>query len=60
VLFWDSHRLSAIAVVTLAYFAIGATAFVRFREILVKGPPAFSATLREFENDLDMLRGADE
>jgi uncharacterized membrane protein YqjE len=60
VLFWDTHRVAAIASVTLIYFAIGAWAFLRFRDVATNSPPAFAATLEEFEKDLDMLRGRDE
>lgn len=60
VLFWDTHRVAAIAAVTLAYSAIGAWAFLLFRAILRDSPAPFSATLDEFRNDLEMLRGHDE
>ena len=60
VLFWDSYRLPAIAAVTLVYFGIGMWAFLRFREVLAHSPPAFTATLREFEKDLEFLHGQDE
>jgi uncharacterized membrane protein YqjE len=59
VLFWDTHRLAAIAGVTLLYSAIGAWALLRFRAILRDSPPPFSATLDEFKRDLDMVRGND-
>jgi uncharacterized membrane protein YqjE len=60
VVFWDSHRLAAAAGVTLAYFAIGMGAFLNFRATAVNSPPPFSATLEEFQKDLDLLRGRDE
>ena len=60
VIFWDSHRIAAIAALTLAYSALGAWAFVRLRAILRDSPPPFGATLEEFRNDLEMLRGRDE
>ena len=60
VLFWDTYRLAAIAGVTLAYFAIGLWAFLNFRSTAANSPPPFSATLEEFQKDLDMLRGPDE
>jgi uncharacterized membrane protein YqjE len=60
VFFWDTYRLPAIAGVTLVYLGIGGWAFLRFRSFLADSPPAFSATLKEFENDLDMLQGRDE
>lgn len=60
VFFWDTYRLTAIACVTLIYLGVGGWAFLRFRSFLAESPPAFAATLKEFENDLDMLQGRDE
>ncbi len=60
VLFWDTHRLLAIGAVTLAYLGIGIGAAVRLRAAVRDSPPPFSATLAEFRNDLDMIRGHDE
>jgi uncharacterized membrane protein YqjE len=60
VLFWDTWRVGAIATVTFAYLAIGAWALLRLRAALRDSPPPFSATLAEFRNDLDMLKGHDE
>jgi uncharacterized membrane protein YqjE len=57
--FWDTWRLQAMAAVTLAYAGIGAWAGLRIRAILANSPPAFAATLQEFENDLAMLKGRD-
>ena len=59
-LFWDTWRVGAIATVTFAYLAIGAWALLRLRAVLRDNPPPFSATLAEFRNDLDMLKGHDE
>ena len=60
VLFWDSHRLGAIAGVTLVHSGVGAWAILRIREILRDSAPPFAATLAEFRRDLDMLRGRHE
>ncbi len=60
VIFWDTHRIAAISALTLTYTLVGALAFARFRAILRDSPPPFSATLDEFRNDLEMLRGHDE
>jgi uncharacterized membrane protein YqjE len=57
-LFWDSHRLTAMIVVTLAYAGAGGWAVLRFRQILNDSPPPFSATIAEFRKDLEMLRGS--
>jgi len=59
-LFWDTHRLLAIGGVTLAYAGIGVGATLRLRAAARDAPPPFSATLAEFRNDLDMIRGRDE
>jgi uncharacterized membrane protein YqjE len=59
VVFWDTHRIPAIAAVTLVYAGIGAFAFLRFRAVVRDSPPPFGATLGEFRNDLDMIRGRD-
>lgn len=60
VFFWDSYRMAAICGVTLVYAGVGAWAYRRFHEVLHATPPPFSATLAEFEKDLDFLRGNDE
>ncbi len=60
VYFWDSHRMAAMCVVTLAYAGVGAWAYRRFQEVLRATSPPFSATLAEFQKDLDLLRGNDE
>lgn len=60
VYFWDTHRMAAIAGVTLAYSGIGAWAVLRLRALLRDSPPPFGATLAEFRKDLDTIRGRDE
>lgn len=60
VLAWDTHRVAAIAGVTVLYGAVSAGAFARFREVARDAPAPFSATLAEFRKDLEMLRGNDE
>jgi len=60
VFFWDTHRMAAISGVTLVYAGIGTWAYLRFRERIRQMPPPFSATLSEFQKDLDLLRGNDE
>jgi len=56
VLFWDTHRVAAIAAVCVAYLGVGGWAFLRLRDLAVNGAPPFAATLAEFQHDLDMLR----
>lgn len=60
VFFWDSYRMAAMCGVTLVYAGIGTWAYRRFQEVLQASPPPFSATLGEFQKDLDLLRGHDE
>ncbi len=59
VLFWETHRLAAIAAVTAAYLAIGGWALVRLRDVVQNSPPPFGATIAEFERDVDILRGSE-
>jgi len=60
VFFWDTHRLAAIAGVTLLYLGIAAGAFLRLRAKAQSAPAPFEATLREFAADRDLLRGRRE
>jgi uncharacterized membrane protein YqjE len=60
VFFWDTHRLAAIAGVTLLYLGIGVGAFLRLRERARSAPPPFEATLRELAADREMRRGRNE
>jgi uncharacterized membrane protein YqjE len=59
VFFWDSYRMPALCAVTLVYSGVGTWAYLRFRAEMRDIPPPFSATLGEFQKDLDMLRGHD-
>lgn len=54
-LFWDTHRLAAIAGLAMLYFAIAAAVFGRMRAKIALAPPPFEATLREFAADRDLL-----
>ena len=58
--FWDTHRLAAIAGMTLLYGAVGAIALARATAASRSAPPPFEATLRELAADRDALRGARE
>ena len=51
VLFWDSHRVAALIVMTLVYLVIGVFALWRVSEHKKSDPPAFAATLAELERD---------
>lgn len=55
-LFWDSHRLVAIAAVTGVYFAIAAIAVARLSALVRSSPPPFEATLRTLAADRDLLK----
>ncbi len=51
VLFWDTHRVAALCVMTLVYLLIGVFALWRLSEHKKADPPAFAATLAELERD---------
>lgn len=51
VLFWDTHRVAAIACVTLFYVAVGAFALWRLSALRDSSPAPFAATLAELERD---------
>ena len=58
VLFWDTHRIAALAVVTLVYAAIGAGALWRLKAEGRAAPAPFAATLAELERDGQWLSEA--
>jgi uncharacterized membrane protein YqjE len=51
VLFWNTHRLRAIALVAVAYLAIGALLVAKAKSIGRAAPTPFAATLAELEKD---------
>lgn len=55
VLFWDTHRLVAIATVTIVLAVAGALMILRARAIGRDAPQPFAATLAEFEKDRERL-----
>lgn len=57
VVFWDTHRVAAIAAVCVAYLGVGAWAFLRLRDIAENSPPPLAATIAELERDIEMVRG---
>jgi uncharacterized membrane protein YqjE len=59
-LFWDTHRLAALGVVTLVYLGIAAFCFLRLRQQQLSAPAPFEATLRELAADREMLGGRHE
>ena len=54
--FWDSHRLLAIAAVTLVYLGVAAAAAMRLSALARSSPPPFEATLRTLAADRDLLK----
>ena len=58
VLFWDTHRLGAIAVVALLYALAGGLLIGKAKAIGDQAPPPFAATLAEVEKDRARLARA--
>ena len=56
VLFWDSHRLLALAVFTAVFLTLGAVALARAQRRL-RGVRWFAASTAELARDLERLRG---
>ena len=56
--FWDTHRLGAIACVALFYALAGALLVARAKSIGSQGPAPFAATLAELERDRARLARA--
>lgn len=54
--FWDTYRLTALAVVAVLYAVGGGGALMALRTSLQQRPTPFHATAREFQSDLDALR----
>ena len=55
VLFWDTHRVLALAAVTLVHAAIGVVAVLRLKADVRSAPAPFSATLGELKRDGEWL-----
>lgn len=56
VLFWDTHRVAAIAAMMALYTAAGIAILVRLRASAATRPDPFAETLRELDRDLAALR----
>ena len=56
VAFWDTYRISALAVMGALYLACGVVVLVRLRVMAVASPPPFAASLDELQRDLAQLR----
>lgn len=57
-LYWDTHRSTALAVVTLVYALAGGGLFAWLVARLRSAPPFLQATLDELKRDCDALRSA--
>jgi uncharacterized membrane protein YqjE len=60
VAFRDSYPLVALGLVVALFAAIGVGLALHVRSSLVKGPKPFSATVKELEEDLSLLRDRHE
>jgi len=60
VYFWDTHRLEAIAAVTLVFAIAGGFLFWRNTTLTRESPTPFSATLAELAKDRTWLSGGSE
>jgi uncharacterized membrane protein YqjE len=56
VVFWDTHRVAAIAITTALYLALGVGTLVRLRTAIAAWPAPFAATLGELGRDFAGLR----
>ena len=56
VVFWDTHRVGAIAALAALYLGCGVAAFQRLRAEAAASPGPFAATLGELDRDLAGLR----
>lgn len=53
---WDTHRLLALGVATLALFAAAVFAFMKVRALLTMPATLFQTSLAELREDADALR----
>ena len=53
--FWDTHRVIAVAGVTAFHALVGVVALMRLRAAQRASPPPFAATLAELERDRQWL-----
>ena len=56
VLFWETHRVAAIAAMAALYVSAGAAVLVTLRARAAASPDPFADTLRELDRDLASLR----
>ena len=58
VLFWDTHRLWAIALVALAHFGAGAFLLMKAKNVGRDAPPLFAASIEELKKDRALIEQA--
>ena len=57
--YWDTYRLTAIAIVAVVFAAAGAALLALRSQAAGVAPTPFAATIAEFERDRAMLAGRD-
>jgi len=55
--FWDTHRLTAIAIVAIVFAGTGAALLILRSQAAKTAPTPFAATIAEFERDRAALAG---
>jgi uncharacterized membrane protein YqjE len=60
IVFWDTHRVLAITIVTLFYLLASLTALMQLYKKTANSPEPFAATLKEFSNDMSLFRPGDD
>ncbi|MEO8346677.1 MAG: phage holin family protein [Betaproteobacteria bacterium] len=58
VYFWDTNRLTAIAVVAIVFAGVGAVLLMLRKEAATSAPTPFAATLAELDRDRVALAGS--
>jgi uncharacterized membrane protein YqjE len=58
VMFWDTHRLWAIALVGLAHFGAGAFLLLKAKNVGRDAPPPFAASIGELRKDRELIERA--
>jgi uncharacterized membrane protein YqjE len=59
VLFWDTYRVTVVALLAVGYFALGLGIVLWVRANLRSGPKLFAASLSEFAKDQEQLTSRD-
>ena len=58
VVFWDTHRIAAVAGMAAVFGVAGAWVALRLKAGFAQKPPLLGHTLAELHKDVDALRGA--